>query len=124
MYKCFDWLERGDKVSIGFADGDVIGGWLELFLSCDLRLATRASKFRMPVTALGGVYAHEGTSRFIRKLGPSPCAEMFLMAPTYDAADALRLGIVTRIVESASAAEEFCEKVAAVVGRRAAAIRW
>lgn len=114
MYQCFDALEQGEKVCVSYADGNVVGGGVELFLACDLRLATPASKFRLPPAELGGVYSYRGMNRFIRKLGTSQSAGIFLAAETYNAQDALRMGLVTKIVESRDTAEAFCSKTASL----------
>jgi hypothetical protein len=71
--------------------GICYGGGLGLALSCDLRYANPAAKFRMPAARLGLGYGYRGMKSIVQNLGPTAAAEAFYTAKVYGAADAAHL---------------------------------
>jgi enoyl-CoA hydratase/carnithine racemase len=112
MSACFDAIDAAAKVTVAFADGFVFGGGNELFLSADLRLATPKTTFRITPARLGVVYSFLGISRFVRAMGVTAAMELLLAAQTLTAEEALRIGLVTRIVPDEVAALDYCRQVA------------
>lgn len=82
---------------IAAISGICYGGGLGLALSCDLRYASPASKFRMPAARLGLGYDYHGMKRIVQNLGPMAAAEAFYTAKVYLAAEAAQIGIVNSI---------------------------
>jgi enoyl-CoA hydratase/carnithine racemase len=82
---------------IAAISGICYGGGLGLALSCDLRYASPASKFRMPAARLGLGYGYRGMKSIVQNLGPTAAAEAFYTAKVYVAQEAAQIGIVNSI---------------------------
>ena len=93
-------LEGLLKVTIAAIDGICMGGGLEIALGCDLRICTPQSRFATPEGKLGIIPGGGATARLPRLIGKSWALEMLLMGEAMDAAQALQIGLVTRISES------------------------
>jgi len=94
-----DKLERLPKPTIAAIDGVCMGGGLEVALGCDLRIATPKSRFATPEGKLGIIPGGGATARLPRIVGRGWGMEMLLMGEPIDAARALSIGLVTRLVE-------------------------
>ncbi len=114
MSGCFTSIGAAKKVTIAFADGFVFGGGVELYLAADLRLATPRTTFRITPARLGVVYSFHGLSRFVSIMGVTAATELLLAAQTLTADEALRVGLVTRIVPDEAAAMAYCRQVASL----------
>ncbi len=114
MMACISAIDAATKVTAVFADGFVFGGGCELFLSHDLRLATPKATFRIPPARLGVVYSYLGLSRIVRIIGITAATELLLAARTLTAEEALRVGLVTRIVQDEAEALAYCREVASL----------
>jgi enoyl-CoA hydratase/carnithine racemase len=88
-------------------NGHVIGGGLELALTCDIRIAARGVKLGMPPAKLGLIYSHTGIAKFIATCGAANTAELFYVGRNVDAERAERMGLVNEVVEP----EELDERV-------------
>jgi enoyl-CoA hydratase/carnithine racemase len=84
---------------IAAINGHALGGGLELTLSCDLRLASRAAKLGMPPAKLGLIYGHTGLRRFIEAIGVPRTKELFLTGRTIGAERAEQIGLVHAVVD-------------------------
>ena len=82
---------------IAAISGICYGGGLGLALSCDLRYASPASKFRMPAARLGLGYGYRGMKSIVQNLGPTAAAEAFYTAKVYGASEAAHMGIVNAV---------------------------
>jgi len=78
--------------------GICIGGGLGLAAACDVRMCSDDSVFRMPAARVGLGYSFLGIRRFTDVLGAANAAEIFYSARKFGAADALRMGFVSRVV--------------------------
>lgn len=105
-------LEQCRKPVVAYADGEVVGAGNELFLSCDLRLATARTRFRIPAALLSIAYPDAGLARFVRLTGLSNALDMFLSGSSISAEEAQRCGLVTRIVSGSADVRAYCEQVA------------
>jgi enoyl-CoA hydratase len=95
----FAKLERLPMPSIAIINGYAFGGGLELALACTLRLATRNAKMGLPEIKLGLIPGYGGTQRLPRAVGEGRAMEMILTGRTIDAEEALRIGLVQRLLE-------------------------
>ena len=95
--------------------GICMGGGLGLAAACDIRIAAADAVFRMPAGRLGLGYNYTGIKRFVQILGAANTADVFFSARKFDAADALAMGFVNRVVPVADLDREFaayCELLA------------
>ena len=86
------------KPLIAAVHGHVIGSGVEIACLCDIRIASEDAVFSMPEVALGLVPAAGGTQTLPRTIGPGPALEMLLANRRLTAGDALRFGLVHRVV--------------------------
>jgi len=93
-----DLLESIDTISIAAINGFALGGGLELALGCDLRYAAADAKLGQPEIGLGVIPGAGGTQRLVRLLGPGRTRELVYSGRTVDAQQALRIGLVERVV--------------------------
>ncbi|MCS7207442.1 MAG: enoyl-CoA hydratase/isomerase family protein [Dehalococcoidia bacterium] len=91
-------LQAFPKPVVGAANGPAIGLGLELFLTCDLRLASTRAVFQMPHLRYGLLPWDGGSQRLSRIVGRAWAQDMLLTGREVDAAEALRLGLVHRVV--------------------------
>jgi enoyl-CoA hydratase/carnithine racemase len=77
--------------------GICIGGGLGLAAACDLRICADDAVFRMPAARLGLGYSYNGVRRFMNVIGAANTADIFFSARKFDAAEALRMGFVSRV---------------------------
>ena len=89
------------KPSIAMIGGFCIGGGLAVALTCDLRLCSDDSRFGIPAARLGLGYGFEGLKVLADLVGPSYAKEILFTARHFDAAEALRIGLVNRVVPRA-----------------------
>jgi enoyl-CoA hydratase/carnithine racemase len=87
------------KPVIGAMHGYVLGGGLELALAFTIRIASTDLKAGFPEVKLGVFPGLGGTQRLPRLVGEGRALELMLSGRIIDAAEALRIGLVTEIVE-------------------------
>lgn len=88
-----------DIPTIAAVHGFVFGSGLEIALFCDIRIAQHGAVFGMPEIQLGFIPAAGGTQTLARTCGQAAALDLLLTGRQIDAREALRLGLVTRIVE-------------------------
>lgn len=99
--RVLDRLDRVSKATIAQIEGVAAGGGCGIALTCDLRIATPDSSFGIPVArTLGNCLSGATYSRLMDVLGPSLVKDMLLTGRFIPAAEALGLGIVTRLESS------------------------
>jgi enoyl-CoA hydratase len=91
-------MERLGKPSIAMIRGYCMGGGLVVALTCDLRVAADDGRFGIPAARLGLGYGFEGVQRLIHVVGPTHAAEILFTARQLDAPEALRIGLVNKVV--------------------------
>jgi len=84
--------------TLGAINGDAMGQGLEVALACDLRIASVASRFAMPQITRGEIPFDGGTQRLPRILGRAKAIEMILEGRIIGSGEALRIGLVNRVV--------------------------
>ncbi|HEX8098031.1 MAG TPA: enoyl-CoA hydratase/isomerase family protein [Pyrinomonadaceae bacterium] len=107
------FAERGQRLMQRIADsscltiaavnGYCMGGGLDLALACRFRVATPASVFAHPGARLGIITGWGGTQRLPRLVGPTRALEMFLTARRVTSEEALEMGLIDRLCDSALA---------------------
>jgi enoyl-CoA hydratase len=94
-------IERMPKPVIAMVNGFALGGGLELAMSCHLRIAADTAKVGQPEINLGLIPGFGGTQRLLRLAGRAATLELCLAGAPIDAARAMQLGIVNRVVPAA-----------------------
>jgi enoyl-CoA hydratase len=95
----FARLDALPMPSIAVINGFAFGGGLELALACSIRICTANAKMGLPEVKLGLIPGYGGTQRLPRVIGPARALEMILTGRSLSAEEALRIGLVTEIVE-------------------------
>lgn len=113
------WLEfaRVKKPVIAAVSGYALGGGFELALMCDIILAGDSAKFGFPEIGLGVIPGIGGTQRIVRAVGYPKAAELVLTGRRIDAAEAERIGIVSRVVPAADLLAEADAMATAMAAR-------
>jgi enoyl-CoA hydratase len=96
-------------------DGACIGGGLAVATLCDYRICGQSSRFGVPVKRLGLVEAHAEMAPLVHKFGANIALEILLLGNVFGVQDALRMGLVNRVVEDdqvGSEARATAEKIA------------
>jgi enoyl-CoA hydratase len=83
---------------IAAVNGFALGGGCELALACDIRIASDNAKFGQPEVNLGIPPGYGGTQRMARLLGTGAAMLLCTTGAIVDAAEALRIGLVQRVV--------------------------
>lgn len=97
-------------------NGFALGGGCELAMACDIRIATRRSKFGQPETGLGLIPGAGGTQRLSRLVGLGKAKELIFTGRIISAEEALRIGLVNQVTEDTqeavmAAAEEMARQI-------------
>lgn len=93
------WLRQVEKPVIALIEGYCIGGGLAVALTTDVRIATPDSQFGIPAAKLGLGYDFGGLATLARLVGPSVARDILFSARFLPAEEALRVGLINRIVE-------------------------
>ncbi|MDQ2808577.1 MAG: enoyl-CoA hydratase-related protein [Chloroflexota bacterium] len=115
-------LNRLDNLpipTIAAVNGYCLGGGNELALACDFRLAGDRARFGQPEINLGLIPGFGGTVRLTRLVGPARALEIMLTGADISAQDALRMGLVSRVVPDGTVVRE-ARKLADLLARQPA----
>lgn len=118
-------LDPGKPV-IAAINGHCLAGGFEIVLAADLRIAAEHATFGLPEVRRGIMPGAGGTQRLPRAVPRAIALEMLLTGDPIDAATALRLGLVNRVVPAGDllpAARELAERIAANAPLAVQAIR-
>ena len=113
-----DLIENMGKPVIAAINGYALGGGCELAMACTLRLAADSAKLGQPEIALGLIPGYAGTQRLPRLVGRGQAMEMILTGAPIAADEALRIGLVNRVVPAAELMTE-ARKLAAQLAKNA-----
>jgi enoyl-CoA hydratase len=91
-------VERMPKPVIAMVNGFALGGGLELAMCCHLRIASQTARLGLPEVTLGLLPGFGGSQRLPRLAGRAAALELCLTGAPVDAARALQLGLVNRVV--------------------------
>jgi len=111
----FTLIEECPKPVVAAVNGYALGGGCELALACHIRVASANAKFGQPEVSLGIVPGYGGTQRLPYIVGKGKALEIMLTGDLVDAVSALKLGLVSEVVEAPDqldyAAKEWLKKI-------------
>jgi 2-(1,2-epoxy-1,2-dihydrophenyl)acetyl-CoA isomerase len=108
-------LHNMPAVTIAAINGACAGAGLGWALACDFRFAAESARFNVAFLDVGVAGDMGGPWTLSRIVGPARARELYFMPGKFDAAEALRIGLVTRVFPDA----RFRDEVDAIVGRLA-----
>lgn len=107
-HKLMNYMENIEKPIIAAVNGFALGGGCELAMACDIRVASLKAKFGQPEVGLGIIPGFGGTQRLPRLVGRGMAKYLIFTADTIDAQEALRIGLVEKVVEPDALMDEVC----------------
>lgn len=99
-------IEECQHPTIAMIKGACTGGGLEIACACDMRIAGESARFGVPINRLGHTLAYPELEAILRLVSPAVMLELLLEGRVIDAAHALRVGLINRIVEDWEVEEE------------------
>jgi enoyl-CoA hydratase len=116
-------LETCGKPVLAAINGFALGGGCELAMACHIRIASETAKFGQPEVKLGITPGYGGTQRLPRLVGKGVALELILTGRTIDANEALRIGLVTKVVPAADLLREAEQLLRTILSNAPLAIR-
>jgi len=117
-HRVMDGLESLPQPVIAAVNGFALGGGLELAMACDILLASESARFGQPEVSIGVMPGFGGSQRLPRRVSFGAAAEVLLSGDSFPAAEALRLGLVNRVLPLADLLPE-AKKLAHKIASRA-----
>ena len=106
MHKTVSAIQACRHPIVAQIHGICVGGGMEIASLADLRICGESSRFGAPIKNLGLVMAYDEISPIAKLLGPAKALEILLEGRIFDAAEALRIGFVSRVVADDQVAHE------------------
>ncbi|MCR8641821.1 enoyl-CoA hydratase-related protein [Paenibacillus sp. N1-5-1-14] len=98
QFAVWDRIAHVSKPIIAAVSGFVLGGGCELMMSCDMVIASESTKIGQPEIKLGVMPGAGGTQRLAHAVGKVKAMEMLLTGEPITASEALRYGLINRVV--------------------------
>jgi 3-hydroxyacyl-CoA dehydrogenase len=117
--RSYDVLDESEKPTVAAITGYALGGGLEHALACNYRLATPGAKVGLPEVLIGILPGGGGTQRLPRLIGPKAALDIIVSGRHVPAEEALKLGIVDRIVAGKDLRREAIAFAQSVAGKPA-----
>jgi len=117
-------MRAARKPLIAAITGTAVGGGLEITMNCDVRFASRSSRFGQPEIAIGFIPPVGATQNYARLMGRAAALRFLYDGRVLSAEDALRLGIISEVCDDPRAtAGEYAMQLAEKPAEALAAIR-
>jgi enoyl-CoA hydratase len=116
-------FETMGKPVLAAVNGYALGGGCELAMACHLRIASENAKFGQPEVRLGITPGYGGTQRLPRLVGRGNALHLLLTGEQIDAHEALRIGLVSRVVPAEALLAEAGKIVRAILANGPVAVK-
>jgi enoyl-CoA hydratase/carnithine racemase len=116
-------LESLEQITIAAINGHALGAGLVIAMACDFRIAAHDARLGVPEANVGIFFTWGCTPRLTRLIGPAKAKEMIMTCEPVDATEALRIGLVNRMVPSNDLMAAARELAATIGGKAPLAIR-
>ncbi len=117
-------MDRCAQPIIAAIRGYALGGGLELALACDIRIVADDAQLGLTEINLAIIPGGGGTQRLPRLVGRGKALEMILTGARIGAAEALRIGLVERVVPAGELTAHVGELARALAGKAPVALRY
>lgn len=111
------------KPIVAAVNGDCLGGGMELLTCTDIRLSVEGARFGQPECRWGLFPGGGGTVRLPRQIGYANAMEILLTGRLFSASEALRFGLINRIVAREDLEREALELARAICANGDLAVR-
>jgi enoyl-CoA hydratase len=116
-------LANYPKPTIACIRGFCLGGGMQLAMLADIRIASENSQFGIPAAKLGIAYGYDGLNHLVSLVGPSWARLLLYTGMRIDSAEALRIGLVDRVVGDAELWNATAEIARTISGNAPLAIK-
>jgi (methylthio)acryloyl-CoA hydratase len=114
-HRAMDAIQFGGLPVVAAVAGAAMGGGLEIAAACHVRVAEAGARFRLPEGKRGIFVGGGATARLGRIIGPDRLTEMMLTGRTFDADEAMQIGLVHYRAEAGQGmvlAQELAQRIA------------
>ncbi|SDS66548.1 enoyl-CoA hydratase [Bradyrhizobium canariense] len=111
------------KPIIACIRGFCLGGGMQVAMSADIRIAATDSQFGIPAAKLGIAYGFDGLRHLVSLVGPSWARLLMYTGMRIDSAEALRIGLVDRVIPTGELWGETMEIARTISGNAPLAIK-
>jgi enoyl-CoA hydratase/carnithine racemase len=115
-------LAHYSKPTIAAIRGFCLGGGLQIAMMTDMRFAAEDSQFGIPAARLGIAYGYDGLKHLVSLVGPSQARLMMYTGARIGAAEALRIGLVDRVMANDELAPATLEVARSIAGNAPLAV--
>ncbi|MFX4262234.1 enoyl-CoA hydratase-related protein [Pelotomaculum propionicicum] len=119
----FEELSCLPCATIAAINGYALGGGMELAMACDIRLASANAQLGQPEINLGLIPGYGGTQRLTRLAGTGIAKELIFTGRNISAEEALRIGIINRVVTEGEVLDEALKLAKSIAGKPPLALR-
>jgi len=123
MIDQWDRLRKISKPVIAAVSGYALGGGCELAMLCDMIVASETAQFGQPEINIGVIPGAGGTQRMTRAVGKALAMEIVLNGRFLTAAEALKHGLINRVVPVELYLQEAIKLAAEIAARAPVAVR-
>lgn len=116
-FSVWDRIRRVRKPIVAAVSGFALGGGCELAMMCDIIVASESAKFGQPEINIGVMPGAGGTQRLTRAVGKYRAMEIVLAGEMINAEDAMRSGLVNRVVPTELYLEE-AKRLAGIIASK------
>ena len=116
-------LESLEQITIAAVNGLSLGAGLVLPMGCDFRIASTNARFGIPEANVGIFFTWGSTPRLVSIIGAAKTKEMIMTCDMIDAEEALRIGLVNKVVPPEQLMEAAHELVSKISSKAPLAIR-